>query len=264
MTSPTNRFDAVIFDWAGTTVDYGCFAPVAAFQETFRQFGMDPTMAETRAPMGMLKWDHIKTMLAGERLNAEWKSLHNGAAPTDADVDAMYAIYEPKLLSILDQYVDPKPGVLDTVAQLRASGLKIGSTTGFNDVMMTIVVPGAAANGYSPDHWVTPDSTDGHGRPWPFMIFENMKALALNDVRRVAKVGDTVSDIKEGLAAGTFTIGVVEGSSVMGLSQTEFDALTDAARDAERARVRKVFVDAGAHAVIDTMAELPALLKALA
>ena len=29
------QFECVIFDWAGTTVDYGCFAPVQAFVEVF-------------------------------------------------------------------------------------------------------------------------------------------------------------------------------------------------------------------------------------
>lgn len=32
----------VIFDWAGTTVDYGCFAPVNAFALAFQKFGIDP------------------------------------------------------------------------------------------------------------------------------------------------------------------------------------------------------------------------------
>ncbi len=49
------RIECVIFDWAGTTVDYGCFAPVHAFMEVFRAYGMEPTMEETRKPMGMLK-----------------------------------------------------------------------------------------------------------------------------------------------------------------------------------------------------------------
>ena len=53
------RIECVIFDWAGTTVDYGCFAPVHAFMEVFRAYGMEPTMEETRKPMGMLKRDHI-------------------------------------------------------------------------------------------------------------------------------------------------------------------------------------------------------------
>ena len=53
--------EAVIFDWAGTTVDYGCFAPVQAFVEVFKHFGIEPTMQEVREPMGMLKIDHIRT-----------------------------------------------------------------------------------------------------------------------------------------------------------------------------------------------------------
>ena len=47
--------EAVIFDWAGTTVDYGCFAPVQAFVEVFKHFGIEPTMDEVREPMGMLR-----------------------------------------------------------------------------------------------------------------------------------------------------------------------------------------------------------------
>ena len=258
-----SRFDAVIFDWAGTTVDYGCFAPVAAFQETFRQFGMDPTMDETRAPMGMLKWDHIKTMLSGERLANQWAAAHDGTAPTDADVDAMYAVYEPKLLSILDRYAEPKPGVLDTVEVLRGNGLRIGSTTGFTDSMMSIVAPKAAEQGYAPDYWVTPDSTDGFGRPYPYMVFANMRALRLPDVRRVAKVGDTISDVREGKAAGCFTIAVTEGSSQMGLTEDEFDAFSPTDRQSARDTARNAFLAAGADAVIDTMTELPSLLAQL-
>lgn len=255
----TNRFDAVIFDWAGTTVDYGCFAPVQAFVEAFREFGVEPTMDETRRPMGMLKHDHIRTMMGMDRIARAWEDAH-GAAPTDADVDAVYSHFEPKLLSILDRFADPKPGVIDAVAALREAGLKIGSTTGYTDAMMEIVVPKAAELGYAPDHWVSADGTQGFGRPYPYMIFHNMQVLRLMDVRRVAKVGDTISDIKEGKNAGVFTVGVTEGSSQMGLSLAEFEALSPAEQDRERLMAREAFLQAGADAVIDTMAELPALL----
>lgn len=177
-----------------------------------------------------------------------------------ADVDAVYSHFEPKLLSILDRFADPKPGVIDAVAALREAGLKIGSTTGYTDAMMEIVVPKAAELGYAPDHWVSADGTEGYGRPYTYMIFRNMQALRLMDVRRVAKVGDTISDIKEGRNAGAFTVGVTEGSSQMGLSQAEFEALSPAERDRERTMAREAFLEAGADAVIDTMAELPALL----
>ena len=177
-----------------------------------------------------------------------------------ADVDAVYSHFEPKLLSILDRFADPKPGVIDAVAALREAGLKIGSTTGYTDAMMEIVVPKAAELGYAPDHWVSADGTQGFGRPYPYMIFHNMQVLRLMDVRRVAKVGDTISDIKEGKNAGVFTVGVTEGSSQMGLSLAEFEALSPAEQDRERLMAREAFLAAGADAVIDTMDELPALL----
>ena len=194
-----------------------------------------------------------------ERIARAWEDAH-GTAPTDADVDAVYSHFEPKLLSILDRFADPKPGVIDAVAALREAGLKIGSTTGYTDAMMEIVVPKAAELGYRPDHWISADGTQGFGRPYPYMIFHNMQVMQLMDVRRVAKVGDTVSDIKEGKNAGTFTIGVTEGSSQMGLTQAEFEALSPAERDRERLMAREAFLAAGADSVIDTMAELPALL----
>ena len=63
----------VIFDWAGTTVDYGCFAPVNAFALAFQKFGVTPTVEEIRAPMGMLKRDHIRTMLAMPAIRQQWE-----------------------------------------------------------------------------------------------------------------------------------------------------------------------------------------------
>lgn len=70
------KCEAVIFDWAGTTVDYGSFAPVQAFMEVFEEYGIEPTIEETRKPMGMLKWDHIKTMLEMERIGKEFEEVH--------------------------------------------------------------------------------------------------------------------------------------------------------------------------------------------
>lgn len=71
-----SKIDAVIFDWAGTTVDFGCFAPVRAFVEVFKQYGVEPTMEEVREPMGMLKIDHIRTMLKMPRISRLWEELH--------------------------------------------------------------------------------------------------------------------------------------------------------------------------------------------
>ena len=134
---------AVIFDWAGTTVDYGCFAPVQAFQEAFAHHGVPVTLEETRKPMGMLKRDHIRTMLRMERIARAWEETH-GRPAGEEDVEAVYALFEPKLFSILDRFSTPKPFAVETAAALREMGLKIGSTTGYTDSMMHIVAPTAA------------------------------------------------------------------------------------------------------------------------
>lgn len=140
--------EAVIFDWAGTTVDYGCFAPVQAFVSAFRHFGVEVTLSETRKPMGMLKRDHIRTMLKMERIASEWAKKH-GHMPDEDDAEAVYSQFEPKLFSILDCFAEPKPYTLEAVSELRKLGVKIGSTTGYADAMMNIVAPKAAGKGYA-------------------------------------------------------------------------------------------------------------------
>ena len=71
------KINLIIFDWAGTTVDYGCFAPVKVFIEIFKEKNIDVTLEEARGPMGMLKIDHIKAMLSLDRVTALWKEKYN-------------------------------------------------------------------------------------------------------------------------------------------------------------------------------------------
>lgn len=254
-----NKVEAVIFDWAGTTVDYGCFAPVQAFVEVFKEFGITPSMEEVRKPMGMLKIDHIRMMLEMERIQKLWKELH-GRQSEEKDVLEMYHLFESKLMSILDQFTEVKPHVLETVKELRKHGIKIGSTTGYTDDMMEIVTKGAKENGYEPDVWFSPDSVNSKGRPYPYMIFKNMEALGVSSVKKVVKVGDTVSDILEGKNAGIISIGVVEGSSEMGLLETEYLALEKIEKESLDQKVKAAFFDVGADYVIQDMSELPELI----
>lgn len=255
-----SKLEIVIFDWAGTTVDYGCFAPVQAFAEVFKHYGIEPTMDEVREPMGMLKRDHIKTMLSMPRIQRLWFEKY-GKASAEEDIDALYALFESKLMSILSGFCGVKPGVLRTVQELRRRQIVIGSTTGYTDDMMAVVTEGAKANGYAPDVWYSPNSVENAGRPYPYMIFKNMKKFGIHSVKNAAKVGDTVSDIKEGKNAGVYSIGVIEGSSEMGLMKEEYEALPSLEKETLAAKVKKRFMEAGADAVIMNMEELIPLLE---
>lgn len=254
------KFDCVIFDWAGTTVDYGCFAPVQAFAEVFRHYGIEPTMEEVREPMGMLKIDHIRTMLNMPRIRKCWEEKY-GKAPEEQDVRELFGIFEEKLMSILHMFADPKPGVPEVIQNLRAKGYAIGSTTGYTDKMMEIVAPAAKEKGYEPDCWFSPDSTGQKGRPYPYMIYRNMEKLGIQDVRRVVKAGDTVSDIREGKNAGAFSVGVILGSSEMGLSQEEFESLSWQEQQEKCRRTEQRFLAAGADKVVYDLRELEAFLE---
>ncbi|MEG0155725.1 MAG: phosphonoacetaldehyde hydrolase [Lachnospiraceae bacterium] len=252
--------ELVIMDWAGTTIDYGCFGPVRAFVEVFRHFKIEPTMEEVRKPMGMLKRDHIKTMLRMPRIQAMWMEIYQRPSG-EADIDDLYQLFEKKLIGSLSQYCDVKPGVIETVEALRKKGIAIGSTTGYTDPMMEIVTREAKRNGYAPDGWYSPDSVGNLGRPYPYMIYRNMEAFQVHSVKQVLKIGDTISDIQEGQNAGVYTVGVVEGSSEMGLSETEYNILSDVEKEKAVKRIRNRFLEAGADAVILNMGDFMKLIS---
>src|SRR6478735_6498595 len=83
-----DRIKAVIFDWAGTVIDYGSLAPMGAFVETFGEFGVQISIDEARGPMGMAKRPHIAAIMALPRVAETWSKRH-GRAPAEADIDAV-------------------------------------------------------------------------------------------------------------------------------------------------------------------------------
>ena len=154
----------IVLDWAGTAVDYGCFAPVGAFALAFRSAGLEATEEKIRQPMGMLKKDHIRTMLAMPRLHEQWTEKY-GAEPDEKAVETIYGAFEDSLMRRLEQYAAPKPGVVETVAKLREMGLKIGSTTGYTDKMMAVVTENAAKQGVCTGRVVQPGFSGRYGPP---------------------------------------------------------------------------------------------------
>jgi phosphonoacetaldehyde hydrolase len=246
-------------DWAGTTIDFGCFAPVNAFIKAFEEINIQITTSEVRIPMGMAKIEHIRQLLRMERIYDEFRKVHQRAW-NEEDVINLNRSFEKYLFEILADYTTPIPHVIDTVSLLRQKGIKIGSTTGFTRAMMDVVEPAARSKGYFPDNCVTPDGLP-MGRPAPFMIYKNMIELNVQSADCVIKIGDTMEDIREGLNAKVWTIGVVVGSSELGLSETEINEMPETAVNEQIAVVRRKMKEAGAHYVIDTMAELPGMIE---
>ncbi|MCL2029311.1 MAG: phosphonoacetaldehyde hydrolase [Deltaproteobacteria bacterium] len=252
----------IVFDWAGTTVDFGSFAPVAALQKAFADFGLNPTLAEIRAPMGLAKRAHVAQMLAEEPLAAAWAE-NFGRRPGKAEADQVYAHFEPALMALLGAHTDLLPGVVETVARLKSRGFKIGSTTGYSRAMMELVTPAALAAGYAPDALVCPEEAGGHGRPYPYMLWRVLEKLGAESITGVVKVGDTLADIAEGLHAGCLSVGVIAGSSLLGLSRAEFESLPEPEKKTRFESVREEYLAAGAARVLDDLTTLPDWLESL-
>ncbi|QRF58847.1 phosphonoacetaldehyde hydrolase [Variovorax paradoxus] len=254
----SSKLQAVVFDWAGTILDFGSCAPMGAFVKLFEQFGIEITIAEARGPMGMAKWDHIKALGSQPRIAAQWEAKH-GHAFDDADVDRLYEVFTPMNAASARDHADFIPGALDAVAAARARGMKIGSTTGYNRPIMEVVAAIAAQGGYVPDNIVCAGDLAA-GRPSPLMMYRCFADLGVWPAHTVVKVDDTGVGLEEGLNAGTWAVGLAVSGNVMGLTLAEWQALGADEQQARREQATEQLKASGAHYVIDSVAELMPVL----
>jgi phosphonoacetaldehyde hydrolase len=142
---------AVVFDWAGTIVDYGSCAPAEAFVEVFRRAGVAIDTATARGPMGKNKRDHISEIIYAPHVAKAWAEAHHGSQPTEADIDCIYAAFTPVQVEVVRRNSAPIPGALEAIAALRKRGIKVGSCSGYNPQIMTAVIEGASKYGLTVD-----------------------------------------------------------------------------------------------------------------
>jgi phosphonoacetaldehyde hydrolase len=95
------------------------------------------------------------------------------------------------------------------------------------------------------------------------MIFRLMELTDVYPPTAVVKIGDTVPDIEEGRNAGVWTVGVTDTGNEIGMPLAESRALDPSERTRRAASAAEKLGRAGAHAVIGSVAELPAFLEAL-
>jgi phosphonoacetaldehyde hydrolase len=159
----------------------------------------------------------------------------------------------------INDYTDLIPGVAAAVAELRARGIKVGSTTGYSRFMVPGVIAAAKAQGYAPDVIVCADEVPA-GRPAPFMAWAALAALGVQQPWLAVKVGDTVADIGEGRNAGMWAVGLSLCGNEVGLSEEQLGALPKAERARLVAKAEAKLSKAGAHYVIESVAELPRII----
>ena len=250
---------AVLLDWAGTTVDFGSRGPAAVFREIFRRKGIVVTDAEARGPMGRAKRDHIDQILKLPRVASEWSRVH-GRPSTAADIDTLYEEFLPLQKSVLSQHSDVIPGVIETIASLRSRGVRIGSTTGYTRELMDVVEPLAKAQGYSPEVVLTTNDVP-MGRPAPWMNVRAAEALGVIDFRRIVVVDDTPVGIEAARNGGMWAVAVSRTGNALGLSESEVAALDTSELRQRLAGIDAEFRKRGAQFVVESVADLPVAME---
>ena len=255
------KVKAVILDWSGTTADAYVLAPAVVFVDVFRKHGVEISMAEARGPMGLRKDLHIKALTEVPEIAARWEGVH-GKRPGQEEVDAMFADFVPMQLACLREYTALLPGVAETTQRLQAEGMKIGSSTGFTRPMVDILEEDAKEQGYVPDASVAGDEVVNGARPKPFMVYRNLDLLDVHPIQSVVKVDDTVSGVGEALEAGCWGVGIARYSNYMDIDSLEHEkSLPETEMQRRIAFTRETLRKAGAHYIIDTIEELPAVVE---
>lgn len=269
MTSQQNfpQIAAVVFDWAGTLVDFGSCAPTRVFQAIFEQAQVPISDAEARAPMGLPKLDHIKAIGTDRAVRERWQKAH-GAAFTDADADRLYKDFLPLQIDTVGAHATLIPGVPQMAAALRQKGIKLGGTTGYTRDIMDVVTEGAKAQGFIVDA-LTCTGEEEPGRPGPGLLLRTLMTLDVYPPHCAVKVGDTPADMAEGRTGGCWTVGYTLCGSLVGLTAEDLTALPDTERrtrhDAAEETLRAAgahFVIEGPHALVEIVDQINGLLRA--
>lgn len=248
------KIQAVLLDWAGTTMDYGCMAPAVVFVEVFKRMGVPISMEEARAPMGAHKRVHIQRITELDSVRKRWQDKH-GRLPTEKDVDQMFEDFVPLQVKCLSDYSEMIPGALEAIKAMRDRGYKIGSTTGYTTEMMKVNLKDAKRQGYEPDSTVCASDVP-HGRPYPYMCLQNVINLGVSAVESCVKIDDTRPGIEEGLNAGMWTIGLAISGNEIGLPLEEVKKLPKAEFETKRQAAYTRMYQTGAHYVVDSIADV--------
>ena len=245
---------AVVFDWAGTMVDFGSCAPVRALKAVFAEAGAPVEDDQVRRYMGMAKRAHVEAMLSEPEIGEAWRAAR-GRGWSEADVDGLMAKLEPAMRREAEATAALIPGALEALAMLRARDIQVGSTTGYTRPMMAGILPLAAAQGYEPEVVVCAGETRA-GRPAPLMIWKALVELGSWPTDAAVVVDDAAVGVAAGRNAGCWSIGLAGSGNGVGLPLDDYLALAQDDRAARLAEAAEAHEAAGADIVLESIADL--------
>lgn len=251
--------EAVIFDMAGTVLDFGSIAPAGVFIEVFKRRQVEISVTEARGPMGAEKRRHIEMLLEMPAVAERFTQAH-GRDWTQQDVDELYADFIPLQVNSLPNFSTLIPGADEIAQELTARGIKIGVNSGYNREMLEVCLAAVRQQGFNPQSAVAASDVP-RARPSPAMSLKNAIELGIENVAGCVKVDDTVPGIDEGLNAGMWTIGLAISGNEVGVDHATWTAMDADTQAKHRARAEDKMRKAGAHYVVDSIADILPVLE---
>ena len=253
------KIQAVVFDWAGTIVDFGSLAPMGAFVKLFASHKIHITIAQARIPMGLPKLAHIEALGAMPEIAMQWR-LIKGRSFSKTDANNLLVEFEPMSAQAAMDRSEFIPGFLSTYAWLREQRIGVATTTGYTRKIMVPLIARAQENGFDPARVICCDDV-ARSRPDPMGMYACLESLNVQEPRTVLKVDDTAPGLQEGLNAGCWAVGVSASGNALGWSWDKWNSASDDERNRGLAIADRSLIKAGAHEVIRSVADLPKALE---
>ena len=250
-----------VLDLAGTIVDYGSRAPSLAYVELFKSHGVEITLDQARAPMGLDKDGHLRAILAMPEVAVKWWQVH-GREATEEDVAQLAEEGRPLVIDMACRRAKLIPGALHTCRWLRERGVRIAATTGYFRELHDALMPILRRQGFQAAVSLCADDVAA-ARPAPWMLIRCMVETGVYPPASVVKIGDTTPDVDEGLNAGAWTVAVVRSGAALGMSEEEIQELPPAELAARLDEARAAMLTAGAHIVVESIADVPQAVQEL-
>lgn len=205
----------LVLDMAGTTVNEGG-AVYEVLRRSMQQAGITVTENEIDPWHGAQKIEVIEHFARREFFGGKREGL---SATEEAKLEqVMKKVDEVFVDQLAEVYFSPgstisliSPSLPEYLNKLRSFGCKVALNTGYPRKLQRGIIDHLHMNEFI-DHFISAQDVPC-GRPSPFMIHRLMEHLDVQNVKQVAKAGDTIRDIQEGVNAGcSLTIGVLSGA----------------------------------------------------
>jgi phosphonatase-like hydrolase len=194
----------VVFDIAGTTVNDDNSVN-RCLRGSLLAAGLEVTVAQVNAVMGLPKPDAIAILIKQSPLRDELRER----------VDLIHRDFVARSIEFYEcnPSVYEVPGTTRVFETLKRSGILVALDTGFNRSITQVILDRLDwSKSRLIDATICSDEVR-RGRPHSDMIEALMARLGIIDPKRVAKVGDTPSDLLEGQGAGCgLVVGVTRGT----------------------------------------------------